>query len=312
MIGCKKHFITLCFSLIIPVMVWAEAPVVDESDNFAILDEQQSAVRSKYDEPQVNTAYNNSNHNAKYYSDDGPALAHEEMPAAPHQSNTALKDSASLVERVQILQKELQELRGQMEVQAHELQMLKEQQLTFYKDLDARISTNGAKAPSLKASTPQGSAAPTASVANPAKSSAQTIAVVSNGSKANPADEQIAYLAAYELIKNKQYDKAIAAMQHFVQKYPQGGYSANAYYWLGELYLVKKNYTKAASYFETVLKEFPSSNKKAASLLKAGYAYAAAGNNQLAKQRLQQVVTSFPNTSTAQLASLKLETLNTM
>ena len=37
-------------------------------------------------------------------------------------------------------------------------------------------------------------------------------------SRVNPADEQISYLAAYELVKNKRYDDALNAMQYFCTK----------------------------------------------------------------------------------------------
>jgi tol-pal system protein YbgF len=307
MILRKKHFIATCCSLILSTLCFAEAPVVDDSDNFAIVDGQQAAVRPKYDQPEIDKAEYDNAQNDKYQmdmgsSDDGPALAKEDIREHdPRQTN--FNDNAALIERVHTLQKELQELRGQLETQAHDLKLLQQQQLTFYKDLDSRLSANGGKLPKKQLNT---------SAPNIAKNTttAAVIPVVAPASKTNPADEQISYLAAYELVKNKQYDNAIVAMQTFTQKYPQSGYSANAEYWLGELFMVKKNYPKAIEHFETVLQKFPSSSKSAASMLKVGYAYAASGNNQEAKKRLQQVVKTYPGTPTAQLANLKLETIN--
>ena len=133
--------------------------------------------------------------------------------------------------------------------------------------------------------------------------------VSNNAAHTNPADEQISYLAAYELVKNKKFDEALIAMQTFVTQHPQGGYTANAQYWLGELYMVKKNYPEAIEHFEVVLQQFPSSSKSAASLLKIGYALAASGKKQDAIIRLQQVVKNYPDTNTAQLAKTKLGSL---
>ena len=99
-------------------------------------------------------------------------------------------------------------------------------------------------------------------------------------------------------------------MQAFVTQHPKGGYTANAQYWLGELYMVKKNYPQSIEHFEIVLQQFPSSNKSAASMLKIGYALAASGKKQDAVLRLQQVVKNYPDTSAAQLAKAKLEALN--
>lgn len=144
-----------------------------------------------------------------------------------------------------------------------------------------------------------------------AKTSAAT-KPVNSVSRVNPADEQISYLAAYEQVKNKKYDDAINAMQNFVQKYPEGGYTANAEYWLGELYMVKKDYPKAIEHFDVVLTKYPNSSKTAASLLKEGFAYTATGNNQEAKKRFEQVVQNFPDTPTAQLANSKLNAIRSL
>lgn len=322
MINCKKHFIAACFSLIVPAVGFAEAPVVDDSDNFAIIDEQPSAVRPKYEQPQIENAELDGPHAEKYQmdmsqGDDGPALAKDDGYDQSGPVQRSVKDGAALIERVQTLQKEVQELRGQLEVQAHELKKLQDQQLTFYKDLDSRLANGASRASAAKAPTDLSGSNKVAVSAPPVvKPSVNTkvvaAPVVAPASRANPADEQISYMAAYEFVKNKQYDSAISAMQTFVQKYPQGGYSANAQYWLGELFMVKKDYPKALEHFDTVIQKFPSSTKAAASMLKSGYAYSAFGNNQAAKQRLQQVIKNYPGTPTAQLANLKLESLNAL
>lgn len=322
MIDCKKHIIATCFSLMLPILSWAEAPVVDDSDNFAIVDEQQmdspSAARSKYDEPQSDNAEFDGPRADRFQmdsaqNDDEAALAKEEQ--GPNPSQNTMNGNAQMIDKIQTMQREIQELRGQLEVQAHDLKVLQQQQLSFYKDLDTRLSSSAAKPATGTAPTDisMGAAsrpAPAAKVATPVAT--KPAAVVLPASKNNPADEQISYLAAYELVKNKRYDDAINAMRTFVQKYPQGGYTANAQYWLGELYMVKKDYPSAIDHFELVLQQFPSSSKAAASMLKVGYAYAASGNNQEAKQRLQQVVKTYPGTPTAQLANLKLESINAL
>lgn len=325
MIHCKKHIIAACFTLILPLAGWAEAPVVDDSDNFAMLEDPMALEAAplenpKYDEqPLVESEAYASN------QDTGSALVKEEA-----QPKGQFNDNAQLIDKVATLQKEIQELRGQLEVQAHDLKLLQQQQLSFYKDLDSRLSTTASKPAAQKQATDLNLSAQTATpkVAAPQAVTPQTVTpsaptkMVTNntevttpmpitaGSRMNPADEQIGYLAAYELVKNKRYDDAIQSMQSFVQKYPNGGYTANAEYWLGELYLVKKDYSQAINHFETVLKKFPSSSKSAASMLKTGYAFAASGNQQEARNHLQQVIKNYPGTPTAQLASKKLESLN--
>lgn len=303
-----RFVISTCFVSLISAQVAAEAPVVNDSENFALLEQQATNPSSAVDPDES-------------YDDNQPALARDTSEMTPNSSNV------DLINKIQGLQQEIQELRGQLEVQAHDLKVLQEQQLSFYNDLDARLSGRPAikAAKHETASTPldmneqasmQHVDATAAAVAPVSKNQASPTAFpVASGmsspvpTSSNPADEQISYLKAYELVKNKQYDEAVVAMQTFTQKYPQGGYTANAEYWLGELYLVKHNYSDAINHFSTVLQQFPSSNKYSASLLKMGYALADAGRVAEAKERLHEVMKKYPDTSTANLARLKLETL---
>lgn len=302
MTKCYRFLLAACFASLLPISAFSEAPVVDDSENFAMIDEQQAAIAQSAD-------------NA-YERDEEPAFAHDSAPReyGNDKSNTALLD------KIQGLQQELQELRGQLEVQTHDLKLLQQQQLTFYKDLDARLHNSapaataqnqpeqelsiGANEPIVDAKTLPKAAPQSSSVAPP-------VSAVVGPNHANPAEEQISYLAAYDKIKNKQFDEALIAMQTFVVQYPQGGYTANAEYWLGELYMVKKSYPEAINHFEVVLRQFPSSSKASASMLKIGYALAASGKRKEAIARLQQVMKTYPDTNTARLASAKLESLTT-
>ena len=303
MINTHRLLIALIFTCLLPFNAFSEALVVDDSENFALLDEQQTA----HERPVAN-----ERHNAQINNDD------YELPLAKddNESNHNSGNASLLLDKVQGLQQEIQELRGQLEIQAHDLKLLQQQQVTFYKDLDARLRHEPLKASqndpstdlSLSAATPPESLTPnmgTAPIKPIAGAGISTPPAVRN----NPADEQISYLAAYELVKNKRFDEALVAMQTFVTQYPQGGYTANAEYWLGELYMVKKNYPEAMLHFNTVLKQFPSSSKTAASTLKIGYALAASGKKQEAIQQLQQVIKNYPDTQTAKLAKTKLESL---
>ena len=308
MIKSHRLLLSLCFSCLLPLQALAEAPVVDDSENFAILDEQQAAIEQPVAKAQLENIDN------------------EEEVALAKDTRDSNDDNAGLLDKVQGLQQEVQELRGQLEVQAHDLKLLQQQQLAFYKDLDARLRNNAPVKPGQSAQAEQPNQ-PTelslgSQVATPNKvsetpvkaiqekpSSKIAITPAATPARTNPADEQISYLAAYDLVKNKRFDEALTAMHAFATQYPPGGYTANAHYWLGELYMVKHNYPKAIEHFEIVLQQFPSSSKAAASTLKIGYALAASGKTDDARVRLQQVLKNYPDTPTAQLAMKKLELL---
>ena len=295
MIKCYSRAFAICFAGLITGLLYAAAPVVDDSENFAIIDQQADEERPLAHD---RTVRHNRSDDSEY--DDEAPLAHESTPA---HSNS----NVSLLNQLQSLQQEVQELRGQLELQNHELKVLREQQLTFYKDLDARLH----QAPKI-----ENQPAPKPANTSPVQKSPEAAVPISTKLASrpavahnNPADEQIRYLAAYDLIKNKRFEDASISMQSFVNDYPNSGYTANAYYWLGELCMTKKEYSQAIKHFETVLNQFPNSSKSAPSLLKLSYALEASGQKQEAIVRLKQVIKQYPDTTTAQLAETKLKSL---
>jgi uncharacterized membrane protein YccC len=125
MIFFRRLTLILSFAVFLPIHAFAYAPVVDDSENFALLEEQQAAI----EQPAA------SDSRALAYDDEQPALARDTLETETGSNNVGL------VNKIQGLQQEIQELRGQLDVQAHELKVLQEQQLAFYKDLDARLRT---------------------------------------------------------------------------------------------------------------------------------------------------------------------------
>lgn len=270
--------------------VFAEAPVVDESENYALFDEQLAATEQP-DFPLTQTQHAGEEERIALAFDD---TARNEIPQ---------DDDTTLFDKLQSMQQEMNSLRGQLEVQAHELQALKQQQLNFYKDLDARLRDPNTSASNTLTQTAH-------PIIQDSQATQYAQETESSAPRGNPADEQISYLAAYELIKNKEFDKAVMAMNSFISQYPRGGYTANAHYWLGELYMVKKAYPDAIEQFKTVLKIFPSSSKTSDCSLKIGYALLASGQKNQARQHLQNVIRDYPDTHAAELAARKLENIN--
>ncbi|NCT56956.1 MAG: tol-pal system protein YbgF [Legionella sp.] len=283
-------------SCFLALPTFAEAPVVDESENYALFDEQLAAT----EQPDFPLAQAQTVH-----EEERIALAFDDTP----RNEIPEDDDATLFDKLQSMQQEVNNLRGQLEVQTHEIQVLKQQQLDFYKDLDARLRDPNTTASNSLSQTAHPITEQLQDDQETEKSS-PLLATENSAPRGNPADEQISYLAAYELIKNKEFDKAVMAMNSFIRQYPRGGYTANAHYWLGELYMVKKAYPDAIEQFKTVLKIFPSSSKTSDCSLKIGYALLASGQKNVARQQLQNVIRDYPDTHAAELAARKLENIN--
>ena len=230
--------------------------------------------------------------------------------------------NAQIFDLVEMLQQEVQQLRGQVEELNYNLGRLKEDQKQRYLDLDRRIVSLSTAAPVTKeprvASLPDqttqpkivvrqvkviSTAVPIASATETSTTQTQTLA----GQAPNdPEAAKIAYKAAYALIRKRQFDASIVALLAFVKNFPQSDLVGNAYYWLGEVYMVQGDASLAVGSFEYVISKFPQHRKIPDALYKAGVAYQNTGNVDKANQLLQRVLAEYPESSAARLALEKL------
>ena len=86
-----------------------------------------------------------------------------------------------------------------------------------------------------------------------------------------PADPKLArvkFEKAYALIKEQNYEKAENAFALFIKEYPNNPYTGNAYYWMGESFMLRKKYDKAAVNYLQSFSKFPKNDKADLSMLK--------------------------------------------
>ncbi|MGE3296194.1 MAG: tol-pal system protein YbgF [Porticoccaceae bacterium] len=215
---------------------------------------------------------------------------------------------SELFAQVQALQEELRDLRGQLEEQAHQIQLLQQQQKDNYLDLDGRLSAvitgGGAAAGSSSVPTPppvstgDGSASST-----PAGGSSAALTppglVPPGGNAPLPAvaprppggrSEQVVYEAAYEQLKQGKMDDALADFQAFVAAYPGSGYVPNALYWMGEIGLVKNDTQGALTQFSRVVDNYPAHAKAADAHYKLGTLYTQLNDKAKARAHLEKAI----------------------
>jgi tol-pal system protein YbgF len=192
------------------------------------------------------------------------------------------------------LKAEVRELRGLIEQLGHQIQKQQEGQRQLYNDLDRRLQALEARAVTSPSVTP--------SAATDADSMTTPVPA-----PAAAGQEQAEYLAAFELLQQGKTAQAVAALQAFLERYPSGGYTANARYWLGEAHYVSKNYPQALAEFQKLLDQHPNSNKLSGALLKIGYIHYETRNFAEARAVLERVKTGYPNTNVGTLAAERLE-----
>ena len=236
-----------------------------------------------------------------------PAQAVVEEPINVAAVDTPINTDANaqMFDIVEMLQYELQQLRGQVEELSYHLERLKKDQKQRYLDLDRRIvslSTPPQVIDDSKVSDTKSETGETDLTSAPLGGSIALDQAVVIQEAYDPEIEKLAYKAAFGLIRERQYDASIEALLTFLNDFPEGVLVGNAHYWLGEVYMVQGDASLAAQSFEYVIREFPGHRKTPDALYKAGVAYQNVGNNNKANQLLQRVLQEYPDSSAARLA----------
>ena len=202
----------------------------------------------------------------------------------------------NLPQQINDMQQQLAQIRGQLQVQKRNLQLLNSQQRSFDQNLDQRITE-------LKNLNSGGDASNDHSSSQ--KSSANSVL----GSWSIQLQDSNIYRAALDLLTKKQYDKAEGAFRNYLDDYLNGNYVANAHYWLGEIYLQQKNTRKAATEFQIVRDKFPKSEKMPDAKLKLAIIHAEIGKIAEAKRELLEIQKQYPESTVARLANIHLQQL---
>ena len=168
--------------------------------------------------------------------------------------NRALLDMLELLES---LKTEVSALRGNIEVQTHTVEQLKQKQRDLYTDIDRRLQRIESNKTTVK-STPElkvlDSAANQADVEAPSGEQGLVVETSSDLTAdaettvevkpiaVDPQKAEAVYQRAFKLLKESQYDQAQKAFKDFLKDYPDTDFSDNAQYWLGETNYVMQKY----------------------------------------------------------------------
>lgn len=111
--------------------------------------------------------------------------------------------------------------------------------------------------------------------------------------------EEAAYQTALRAARSGHTAEGIRLFRDFLQKYPNGKYTANADYWIGECLYAQGKYQDALSQFQNINSSFPKHHKNADALLKAGMSLTKIGDSAGAQQKYRQLLAEFPNSDAA-------------
>lgn len=329
MLGKSIRISLCCVGLLLSSLAYALAPVVDAYDDEDDDAPPVAATSSSPAASQVSNESNTSNPSSSFI----PSPAPPSPPPVPSNSASfSLEQRVTILERqianlnpllVQVddLQQQLQSLQGKLEAQQHAIKVLEEQVRNQYLALDKRFgqrSNQNAATPSVKPSNVSSMAVNSILGPRPLVDLSSSKKEVSTDRKSmmpnaapTPAAER-AYQAAFQLLKTKQYNEAIAAFETFTKKFPNDLNVANADYFLGQLYLLQGQAEPAINFFKRFITRYSQDARVPDAMLQCGLAYFAKGDKQMAMDTFEKIIQQYPDSKAAQAAQARLQQFKAM
>jgi len=202
-----------------------------------------------------------------------------------------------LLEKINQLKKEIENITASIETNNLSISRLEEANQIRYVDLDKRIHLIETKLlfeESLEEDSPEISINPLSGL----------------------VDEEIEsgefdlWSNSMRLIDNSRYSEAAENLRLLILSYPDGTYTGDAYFWLGEIYLVQEMLEDSAEILNAFVLKFEEHPRKADALYKLAVVKINLEDVVSAEELLQEVISNYPNSGAALLAEQDLIKLN--
>lgn len=258
-----------------------------------------------------------------------------ETTAATIRPSSDQSPQLQLLGRVNSLENEVASLRNTVDVQADELNRLRERLSGIYDDIDQRLQglesgssgstfsaapiteqASDSEIPSLPQSSqvPDNVISPTDGMtgsanlgAAPAASEISVDAPVQDKQQVASELEQASYDRAFDLLKQSRYEEAIAAFKEFQTRYSRSSLADSAQYWIAEARYVNRAYDAALHEYSALIQRYPESKRLPDAMLKVGYIHFDNEQWQQARRALNAVVIRYPGTRVAVSAKMRLD-----
>ena len=190
-----------------------------------------------------------------------------------------------LYQKLLELEKEIAELRSQLEENTVLMERSLELQQQRYLDLDSRILELSSIEKNIVLESPD-----------------KDIAL-----NDDLEGEKLLYKNALELFEASRYAEALEIFSEVIISYPNGTYTPDAYFWSGELFLAQELFEDAKLSYIEVSEQFPDHIRSADSLYKLGEIYRIESNLSEATNYFERVIFLFPDSGVAQLSKKSLK-----
>ncbi|MEZ7860692.1 MAG: YbgF trimerization domain-containing protein [Porticoccaceae bacterium] len=197
------------------------------------------------------------------------------------------ESSLDVYDRSQALLEEVRLLRGMVEELNYELSQVKQRQMDDYLNIDRRLSGLA-----------EGAAAASSGMRSISQTGEKAASISRIGlEKGLTGDEVTDMKTSYDsasnlLLKKRDIDGAAAAFKQHVADYPSSPYSANAYYWLGEIHLLQGQDELARQSFSVVVEQYAGHSKALDASFKLGKIYHQLGDLERSRELLEMTAQS--------------------
>jgi tol-pal system protein YbgF len=217
----------------------------------------------------------------------------DEMAQRLERMEATQRGQLELQGQIEVLKKELADLRGKLEVQTNELARTQVQT----RDLAASVNSNveskiGALDARLKKIEP----------------SLMTL-VLDDRNVTVSADEKRLFDAALSLFRSSDFRSAAVAFAQFQAQYPESAYTANALFWSASSLFGLKEYKNSVALNEKFLSRFADHPKAADATLNLAFSQIELNDRAGARKSFDTVIEKYPNTDASRLARERLSTL---
>ena len=227
--------------------------------------------------------------------------------AEPINAESLRQSQGELLLQIEQLRQETQALRGLMEELSYQLGQMSADQKTRYLDLDQRLGELVRIQKEAVVATPaqQLSQVPTDSVANPG------VGDTSGQPSVSPdVSDQDAYNEAFQLIRERQFEDALVAMESFIEAYPDSELVLDARFWRGQVFDVLGRDEEAIEAFKSLTLVAPDYRRILQVKVKLGKLLIKNQDVMNGRKILEEVITQAPESVEAGLASRELEKTN--
>jgi len=226
---------------------------------------------------------------------DSSALT-EQLTTLSRKLDSRNRAQVNIQRQLDLLQTEVNELRGVTELHTHQLGQVLERQRELYKEIDRRV--NEVLATTSKA-------ASVAAIPNTAENTPSSTSGYSDNLTENEAYDRALNL----VLKDKRYQQAILEFKAFNKSFPKSSYAPNAHYWLGQLLFNQGELVQANQEFLIVVDKHKASSKRPDALLKLAMVAQKQKDTKKTIAIYQQLLKEYPESTAAKLAKPRLAAL---